>query len=169
MINLGFFQAPRDASPACIRPARFVASYRRNLSAISPERSSPVSVLWQSPTAVASLQPPAERPHVFPPNERAGAAAVVFRFYHSRAQPRSQSLGMRALSRLRLLGPLASGNGPSVRGTLSRGAHLVPGEEYAHFHRLPALRAQLVIDSHFRRGSTPSDTRRFVKVTRSRA
>lgn len=31
-----------------------------------------------------------------------------------------------------------------------------------------SLRAQLVIDSHFRHGSTPSDTRRFVKVTRSR-
>lgn len=54
------------------------------------------------------------------------------------AQPRSQPLGMRALSRLRLLGLAASSNGPSVRGTLSRGAHLVLGEEYAHFHRFPA-------------------------------
>lgn len=35
----------------------------------------------------------------------------------------------------------ASSNGQLVWGTLSRGAHLVPGEEYAHFHRFQPTRA----------------------------
>lgn len=122
-----------------IRLTRSVASYRCNLSTISLERSSPVSILWQSPPRL-SLQPPAERPHVFPPNECAGAAAVIFRFYYlcTRSRDRNHLGCARSAGFDYWDSRRASSNGPSVRGTLSRGAHLVLGEEYAHFHRFPA-------------------------------
>lgn len=130
--------------------------YRCNLSSISLERSSPVSILWQSPLRLSS-QPPTERPHVFPSNERAGAAAVIFRFYYLYAQPRSRPLGdARAHSRLRLLrlAQVVMVSQYEARSCEERISF--PGKNTLTFIAF-SLRAQLVIDSHFRRGSTPSD------------
>lgn len=72
----------------CSSP-RPVESYRNNLSTISCERSSPVSTLWHPHRGSFCNHQPAEHPRVFRPRARAGAAAVIFRFYHLRAQSRS--------------------------------------------------------------------------------
>lgn len=122
------------------------------------------------PHRVSFLQPPAERPRVFlAASESAGAVAIILRFYHLRAQRADQAGWAQPASttsaraardkerRERERQARVSSNGPSVRGTLSRGAHLIQERirslAISLTRRFPSrLRAQLVIDSHFRRG-----------------
>lgn len=88
-------------------------------------------------------------------DERAGAVAVIFRFYYLRAHLRSEHGCARSspASTTRFSAPAprlpwdrerarANGSGLSVRGTLSWEAHLIPGEGYAHSRRSFAVYAR---------------------------
>lgn len=155
-INLSFFRTPRAMQPLSpgldfSRGSRLPVSLSMQfVRYMSVERSSPVSILWRSP--LASLFATTSRTPTRLSAERArrsGRGNLPFLLL-VRAAAIATTWGCARSSRLRLLRLAQVVTVRPVRGTLLRGAHLVPPGKNTLTFIAFSLRAQLVIDSHFR-------------------